>query len=616
MRRKLSWKLAVAMLGVITALSTVPQSALFAEGEQTQPQASPAITILPIDRATILAGQKFDFRVELNNGIAKKENIKVTINGIDAEKFFGKTADRTNSNENSAEFTIRSVSFDKAGAVEVKAEVKIGDKTLTKTVKYEVYQAFGNGKKAKNVILMIGDGMSANIRTAARVVAKGIEEGKFKGWLEMEKMDHMGMVTTSGMDSIVTDSANSASAYATGHKTAVSAEGVYPDNTSDPLDDPRVENIVEMVKRTKGMATGIVTTSDVTDATPAAMATHTRKRSTSEAIVNMFFEHGSRPDVLMGGGSAWFLPADKGGKRKDGKNMIEAFKAEGYSYAANAAELNKLGDTDKILGLFKSGNMDVYFDREYRPNNGVLGKDTDQPNLMEMTAKAIDALDNNKNGFFLMVEAASIDKQAHPMDMERLIWDTIEFDKTVGLAKKYAEEHKDTLVIVTSDHGHSMTLNGTYNTKAAEGKTGEELREFVGTYENSKFPTYEDKDGDGFPDNPDSEWKLAVGWGNHPDYNDDFLTNQKPMSPTIQDPNVKDKPWYIANPDRDPNGVHFTGNLPHDEAVEVHTFDDVPINAMGPGSELFTGYMDNTEVFRKMVTALGINAVQSEKSRK
>ncbi|MFD0716902.1 alkaline phosphatase [Paenibacillus sp. GCM10027626] len=609
MSKKFPIKLAAALFGVSIVFTQSFSMAAFTEAVPVNQKTEASFTILPIDRATILAGQKFDLRVELNHAAIKPQDIQVTINGKDAEQYFGKNADRTNSNADSAEFTIRGVSFPKAGNVTVSAVVKIGGKPLSKSVNYQIYEAYGNGKKAKNVILIIGDGMSANIRTAARVVSKGIEEGKFKGWLEMEQMDHMGMVTTSGMDSIVTDSANSASAYATGHKTAVNAEGVYPDNTPDPLDDPRVENIIELVKRTKGMATGVVTTADVTDATPAAMATHTRKRSTSEAIVNMYNEINSRPDVIMGGGLEWFLPESQDGKRKDNKNMIDVFKSEGYSYVTNATELNQLKDSGKILGLFKKGNMNVYFDREYtQPNNpDIVGKDNDQPTLMEMSAKAIDALDNNKNGFFLMIEGASIDKMAHPMDFERLIWDTIEFDKTVGLAKQYAKQHKDTLVIVTADHGHSMTLNGSYNTKEAAGKTGEQLRELVGTYEDSKFPTYADSNGDGFPDNPDADWKLAVGWGNHPDYNDDFLTNPKPISPTIQDPNVKDKTWYIANPDKDPNGIHFNGNIPHDEGVEVHTFDDVPVNTMGPGSELFTGYLDNTQIFRNMVTVLGLN---------
>ncbi|WP_254450536.1 alkaline phosphatase [Cohnella herbarum] len=598
------------LVALFVSSALVVTSAVSGIASAAAAEAKPSITILPIDRAIVLAGQKLDFRVELNDAVVSKDALSVTVNGKDAETYFGKKAVRTNANEKSAEFTIKNVSFPKAEKITIRATAKVDGKSIAKSVGYEVYQTVGNAKTAKNVVLFIGDGMSANIRTAARVVSKGIDEGKFKGWLEMEKMDYMGLITTSGMDSIVTDSANSASAYATGHKTAVNAEGVYPDNTSDPLDDPRVENIVELVKRTKKMATGIVTTADVTDATPAAMATHTRKRSTSEEIVNMFLEPGSRPDVLMGGGLEWFLPENQGGKRKDGKNKIDAFKSSGYSYVTNATELNKVTNKNQLLGLFKKGNMNVYFDREYtKPvNTAIVGQDTDQPTLMEMTTKAIDVLDNNKNGFFLMVEAASIDKMAHPMDFERLIWDTIEFDKTIGLVKQYALKHPDTLIIVTSDHGHSMTLNGTYDTAAAAGKSADELRELVGTYADSKFPTYVDANKDGFPDNPDSNWKIAVGWGNHPDYNEDYLTNPVPVNPTIQDPNVKDKAWFIANPDKDPNGIHLPGNIPHDESVEVHTFDDVPVNASGPGAQAFAGYMDNTQVFRNMVTALGIRA--------
>src|SRR5262249_28055290 len=111
----------------------------------------------------------------------------------------------------------------------------------------------------KNVLLFIGDGMSLPFRTAARLVSRGMQEGKYRSMLEMDDMDHYAVVTTSGMDAIATDSANSASAYATGHKSAVNAMGVYPDNTADPNDDPRVETIVELVKRTRHMAVGLVT---------------------------------------------------------------------------------------------------------------------------------------------------------------------------------------------------------------------------------------------------------------------------------------------------------------------------------------------------------------------
>lgn len=610
-----STRMTALLLTLVTALGGTSPSLAFAEGVSVNQEVStaPVITILPIDGAAILAGQKLDFQVEVT-GLSSTETLQVLVNGKDASLYFGKKPAITHTSKDRSEYTIRDISFNTPEQIKIQALSKHKGKTISTTVNYNVYQAIGDGKKAKNVILMVGDGMSANIRTAARVVSKGMQQGKFNGWLEMEKMESLGMVTTSGMDSIVTDSANSASAYATGHKTAVNAEGVYPNNTPDPFDDPKVENIIELLKRTRGMSTGLVTTADITDATPAAMANHTRSRYESEFIAKSYLDPIHRPDVLLGGGREWFLPASDGGKRKDQVNLIDTYKKEGYSYVTNASELNQASANGKLLGLFRPGNMNVYFDREYtQPNNpDIVGDYKDQPTLMEMTSKALNVLDNNQNGFFLMVESASIDKQAHTMDMERVLWDTIEFDQTVGLVKDYVLKHPDTLVIVTADHGHSMTLNGTFSVKDASGKSGDELRELIGTYADSKFPTYVDADGDGFPDKPDTDWKLAIGWGNHPDYNDNYLTNPKPISPTIQDPKVTDKSWYIANPDKDPDGVHYNGNLPHDEGQEVHTFDDVPINASGPGSSLFNGYMDNTEVFRKIMTALQLDPVKEQ----
>ena len=119
-------------------------------------------------------------------------------------------------------------------------------------------------------------------------------------------MPHMALVATAGSDSIITNSANSASAYATGHKTAVNAMGVYADRTANPFDDPKVETITSLAKRRLNMGIGIVTNTEVEDATPAAMVAHTRRRAAYDEIVEQFFA--AKPDVLMGGGSANFLP--------------------------------------------------------------------------------------------------------------------------------------------------------------------------------------------------------------------------------------------------------------------------------------------------------------------
>src|SRR6185295_11946251 len=133
----------------------------------------------------------------------------------------------------------------------------------------------------------------------------------------MDDMPHMALVSTAGSDSIITDSANSASAYATGHKSAVNAMGVYADRSENPFDDPRVENIASLVKRRLNLAVGLVTNTEIEDATPAAMIAHTRRRAAYDQIVAQYFA--ARPDVLMGGGSLNFLPRGQdGGRRTDG----------------------------------------------------------------------------------------------------------------------------------------------------------------------------------------------------------------------------------------------------------------------------------------------------------
>lgn len=571
-------------------------------GVRTADAAPASLRVLPIDRAKFLAGQAFDLRVEAANLSGQIKSFVVKVNGVDAQDYFGKFASRTAVLGNSAEYTIREAAFASEGSYEVWAKVETDAETLTGSVKYDVVK-FPAGAGAKNVILFIGDGMSLPIRTAARIVSRGLTEGKYNGMLEMDTMDYYGAITTSGMDSLVTDSANSASAYATGHKSAVNAMGVYPDDTSNTLDDPRVENIIELVKRVRGMSTGLVTTSDITDATPAAMFGHTRRRSDSLALVDQMLEAPRRPDVIMGGGSKWFLPrSTPGSKRKDDREVISEFEKLGYTFVGNNDDLAKLDSkTDKIIGLFNLGNMNVYIDKKITRNSDVLGPFTDEPALWDMTRKAIDSLSQNPNGFFLMVEGASVDKQAHAMDWERTIWDTIEFDKAVGAAKRFAEKNKDTLIIVVADHSHGMSITGTYSEN--DGKKG---REAVRVYDKAGYPTFTYNQGDGFPDQVNPDVTLAIGWGNHPDYREDYQFNPVPLSPA-----VKAGSKAVANPRRDATGEFFPGNIPSAISSEVHTADDVPISSSGPGSDYLNGVKDNTEVFHAMVRALGFDALKN-----
>jgi alkaline phosphatase len=251
--------------------------------------------------------------------------------------------------------------------------------------------------------------------------------------------------------------------------------------------------------------------------------------------------------------------------------------------------------------------MNVYIDRQQLKNPEVLGPYADQPTLIAMTEKALDVLSASErgkdNGFFLMVEGASIDKQLHPMDWERAAGDTIEMDQAIGAALDYARAHTGTLVVVTADHAHSVSVFGTYDATKGPG-----IRNAVGVYNEAKFPTYTDEDKDGFPDKWDTDRVLAVGFGNHPDLRDDFIFNPRPIEPTIRDPNFTRDTRYVPNPEKDPAGVVQDGNLPFAVNNETHSVDDVPLFAQGPGARNFHGIHDNTEIFLGMMAALGIDA--------
>lgn len=569
--------------------------------------AAASVYIAPVDRAKILAGALFDFHVELNGFSSAPASLSITINGQDAETFFGKPFLRSNPNDNAYNYDIKQVSFTAPGTYTV--NVQAGN--AAKSVSYEVVTADPYGKKAKNVIFFNGDGMGHPVITAARILSKGMTEGKYNGLLEMDTMEARGIVTTSGLDSIATDSANSASAYATGHKGEVNALGVYPDNTEDSLDNPRVETIIEMLKRTTNKATGIVSTAEIEDASPAAGVAHTRKRDDKAEIAEMFKT--VSPDVILGGGSAYFLPQSvPGSKRKDDKDLFELFEKDGYHIVENRTQLLNLPqNTEKLLGLFHLGNMDTYYDRSTR-NTAVLKDFTDQPTLWEMTQAAIDVLDKNEEGFFLMVEAGSIDKQLHPLDWERAVIEAIELDKAIGVAKRYAEQKGDTLIVVTADHAHSMSITGTY--WEGDGKSGKDAVRF---YAEAGFPTYVDADGDGFPDELDVERKLAVHFANHPDYYEDYRFDPVPTSPAV----LGEDGVYVANEEKlldpnDPDKDRFLQVGPINSSTGVHTVEDVPLMAHGTGSHYFNGVLDNTEVFFAIANAMGLQLTGEPRERK
>jgi alkaline phosphatase len=519
------------------ALMTIPLVALSLVAP------SSAQTIYPIDRADILAGSLFDFKVEFPE-LQASNTAAVTINGKPYANTFGRDAafiEREDGKDLSA-LVLRDVSL-KPGTYEVRAGAS--------SVVWNVYAT--GPRKAKNVILFIGDGMSPAHRIAARLLSKGIAQGKSLGKLAIDDMPHMALVATAGSDSIITDSANSASAYASGHKSAVNAMGVYADRTANPFDDPKVEPIAKLVKRRLNMAVGIVTNTEIEDATPAAMATHTRRRASYDQIVEQYFD--VKPDVLMGGGLANFLPANAAGsKRKDDVDYISKFRDAGYRYVTSGTEL-KAADADeatnKLLGLFNLGNMDGVLDRKFL-KGGSVKKFPDQPDLTEQVRTALKVLSKNANGFFLMVESGLIDKYAHLLDFDRAIYDTIMLDNTVRQTKEWAAARgDDTLILVVADHNHPNSLIGTINDDMSV-TPNVPMRERVGVYEKAGFPNYPKPNAEGYPDRIDVSRRLAIFSASLPDTTRPSVPNSttrtsppwrvKMRAPTLPTSNTKTYP--------------------------------------------------------------------------
>ncbi|WP_307279619.1 alkaline phosphatase [Labrys wisconsinensis] len=564
--------------------------------------AAQATTVYPLDRATILAGSPFDLKVEFSS-IVKPDEVTVTINGEPADKVLGKSlqfVEKEAGTEASA-ILIRAGSVAKPGTYTV--EAKAG--TETKSVTWEVFGTSA-APKAKNIIFFLGDGLSVAHRTGARIMAKGMTEGKADGRLNMDDFERMAFIGTSATNAIATDSANTMSAYMTGHKTAVNALGVYADRTKDSLDDPKVETIAEALRRTTKKAIGVVSTAEVEDATPAAVVAHTRLRADKAAIVGMFYD--VKPDVILGGGSAYFLPkSTPGSKRKDDTDYIKLFQDAGYTLATDKAGLKAAEGTNtgKILGLFHTGNMDVTLDREFL-KKGTVAKFPNQPGLVDMTEAALGQLSKNADGFFLMVEGASIDKMSHPMDWDRALVETIEFDKAIGVAKEFVKTHPDTLIVVTGDHTHGISIVGTVD----DDKPGTEMREKVGVYADAGFPNYEHKNGTGYPDRVDVSRRLAVFASNFPDYYETFRPKMDgPFEPAVQN----EKKEYVANEAyKDvPGAVLRVGNLPRSADTAVHAVDDVVLQASGPGSDAFKGYMEQSDVYRILVDTFALAPAQN-----
>ncbi|CAO3622378.1 unnamed protein product [Cunninghamella blakesleeana] len=519
----------------------------------------------------------------------------------------------------------RKLKFNRPGTYYVKVEY--GPKQ-SYTARYKVVDTKKPKKKAKNVILFISDGTNTGAITAARAIARHHTSGKFHDLLSFEDFDQLGHVITNSVDSLLTDSANSAAAYASGHKSSVNCLNVYADSSPDPFDDPKVETITELIRRRQPKKSiGIVSTAYGQDATPAAFYSHTRKRSTSAEIVDQLL-HGVAnwtspvlPDVWLAGGSEYFT----GKKSYKGNDYYAQLRKAGYKTVFDKKELKKYNGKDKLFGTFRQGNLDVWFERNIYVNNTVGNKaspdnsgtrdalGSNQPGLEDMTIKALDVLKKRggKDGFFLMSEAASVDKKFHTFDYPRAFADLIELDvtvkKTVEWLKKNGE-YDDTLILVTADHAHAFDVYGTVDSNyMLNAKNENDKISSIGVYQNAGFPGYYDRDGDGFPDNWTPKITLTSGTNNGPAHYEAWqISKNAPRYPSTTD----DHGVVVPNPNdmagNYQKGLLINNNLPHGQDQGVHSMSDVFIYSNGPGSELFKKTFENWELFFKMAEAMDI----------
>jgi len=604
----------------------------FAIGTHLFAQKPARLDILLPERTRLLVRQRIDLVIEARN-VNVAAQVRVTANGEDITKRFATPVPTELDCDGTPGLVYRSdlFEFQQPGSVKLAVELTEGSTRLRAERNIEV-EPFVAPQKPRNYVLFIGDAMGNAYRDAGRIVGRSVEtrpgvpglrEGFFDRLLEMDQMPVTGLVMTYGFASLVPDSAETATHWSTGNKPLTGMLSAFPDGTDcrwrrpggkDPLrairDNPKIETFLEYLKRLHHYRTGNISTAFIADATPAAQGSHVATRGATFEIVRQYLEdpvlNGSPAfDLLMGGGKEDFDPDI----RTDRRDLVAEFQAKGYRFISTATDLKALGPSTKVLGLFRrvnkaeanpngltvkgNGNMEPAYDKlgllgraNVRPGSEPLpdfGAWKDQPFLDEMTRKAIEILagPNGDQPFALQVEGALIDKESHPNHAAGTIWDVIELDKAVGIARSWSKAHpqRPTLMLVTGDHDQTMSILGVadisdrdltdrkpvvtekgtyYRDTAVNLRSGLGLgnlpAEIARSEDRTGFPDYQDSDGDGYPENREINGKgrkrLAVG----------FRT-----------------------------GGHAGSSL--------------PISAEGPGA-LFTGYLDQTDIFFRSAQAL------------
>ena len=425
-------------------------------------------------------------------------------------------------------------------------------------------------QQPRNIIIMFADGATSTQWDFGRYSSKVLRNRPFVTTDIVLKNGSLGLLSTDPSDAYVVDSAAAGSAMSTGHKVNNAAVAVTPDGKE-------VATVMEVAKA-KGKRIGLVTTATVYDATPAAFSLHALSRRDSQGLVDQYLA--LEPDVLMGGGSDYFLPAGTpGSKRKDGKDIIAAFRAKGYQVARNTAELKAATGT-RLLGLFAEEDMDFELDRD----------PAREPTTADMAAAALRVLSRDSpNGFVLLVENENTDTAGHANDAASLMHALWAFDEAVGVALEFQRRTPDTLVIITGDHetgGFSPTYaQKDLSTLSSKNRfyTGDEQVRMLGRITMSLNQVKEE-----LGKKPSGEVldKLLAehfpGFRLDPDLRE-LILNQKTL-----ERNFTYLPQNVL-------GRMVARQTGYYWGTSGHTPEPAVVGAMGPGAELFSGYQDNTD---------------------
>lgn len=321
--------------------------------------------------------------------------------------------------------------------------------------------------RAKNVILFIGDGMGISTITAARIyeAQKRGETGE-ENQLSFEKFPNVALVKTYNTNAQVPDSAGTASAMHTGVKTRIGVLGIGPEATRGVCKEALAHSLPTLGEQAKarGLAVGIVTTTRLTHATPAAVYAHTADRDWESDTNIPAAQQGqgckdialqlaeAKFDVALGGGTSMFYGKNGGGRRADPAADLPAQWAakNGGTVVRDAAGLAAAPANRPVLGLFNASHLTYMAER--RP-------DSAEPTLTDMTAAAIARLESDPDGYYLMVEGGRIDHAHHGGQAGYALEEAVEFARAVQWAVDHTDQ-KDTLILVTADHSHAFTMSG------------------------------------------------------------------------------------------------------------------------------------------------------------